>query len=196
MTKYDDTAAGFETDPDRGPWTQSRTGRFYPLDPRPEEVSAEAIIHSLAQVNRFGGHADEPISVAQHSMQCALMAYRDGVSLPEQYALLMHDAAEAYVGDMQRPLKSTLIEFKRIEWKIFAAIKVALEIPDCDPVLIKYYDNKSWMWEKRDLFTTSEDPWPHTPDIPLPSETMQVMDWKTAKRLMTDIYSAYREILG
>jgi len=196
MTQYDDTKAGFETDPDRGPWQQTRAGRFYPLDPRPEEVNAEALIHALAQVNRFGGHTDEPISVAQHSVQCAAMAHEDNVPYRDQYAILMHDAAEAYVGDMQRPLKSGMPEFKRIEWRIFAAIKVALEIPDCDPHLIKYYDNRAWMWEKRDLFTTAEDPWPHTPDIILPDEKMQAWDWRMAKGVMLEVYTAYRRMLG
>ncbi len=196
MTRYDDTKAGFETDPDRGPWSQTRAGRFYSLDPRVAEVDAEALIHALAQVNRFGGHADTPISVAQHSVQCAAMANVDGVSLPDQYAILMHDAAEAYIGDMQRPLKSTMPGFKRIEGNIFAVIKVALEIPDCDEHLIKYYDNKAWMWEKRDLFTTAEDPWPHTPDIDLPDEVMRGWEWTTAKEIMLEVYHGYRRILG
>jgi len=196
MTNHNDNAAGFETHPDRGPWTQVPYGRFYPLDPRPEDIDPRDIFHALAQVNRFGGHADDPVSVAQHSVQCAAMASEDGASLGAVYAILMHDAAEAYIGDMQRPLKSVLPEFKKIEAKISAVIKVALQIPHVDEGLIKYYDNKAWMWEKRDLFTTAEETWPHTPDITLPDEVMQAWDWKTSRGVMRECYDQLRRLLG
>lgn len=55
----------------RGDFICTYTGRkFYPLDPRPEDVCIEDIAHALALVNRFGGHTRVPYSVAQHSVLC------------------------------------------------------------------------------------------------------------------------------
>ncbi|MFA5286352.1 MAG: hypothetical protein WC347_12205, partial [Smithellaceae bacterium] len=65
------------------------------LNPKPEMILLEDIIHSLALINRFNGAAIFPYSVAQHSLYVASL-------LPSELKLhgLLHDAAEAYVGDM------------------------------------------------------------------------------------------------
>jgi hypothetical protein len=75
-------------------------GRFYPLDPRPEEVRIEDIAHALSMVCRFTGHSRDFYSVAQH---CYLASHL----VPEQDALaaLLHDAAEAYICDVSSPVK-------------------------------------------------------------------------------------------
>ncbi len=195
MTHHNDNKAGFETDRDRGPWQQMPGGRFWPMDPREEDIRASDILHNLAQVNRFGGSTDAPISVAQHSVQCAMLAWRAGYNYETQYALLMHDAAEAYIGDMQRPLKSMIPEFKKIEHRIFEQIRNALEIPYCDEHTIKFFDNMAWMWEKRDLFKTAEPLWPHTPDIELPEEITTAWSWELAEERMTEIYVLMRREL-
>lgn len=74
--------------------------RFWPMDPRAEDIDVRDIAHALSLICRFNGHVREFYSVAQHSL---LVSYH----LPEEIALygLLHDAAEAYVGDMSGPLK-------------------------------------------------------------------------------------------
>jgi hypothetical protein len=87
----------------RGDWMQTFTGkRFYPLDPRPEDIDPIDVAHALSLLCRYNGHVDRFYSVAEH---CVLMSQ----AVPEQDALeaLLHDASEAYVGDMVRPLKHT-----------------------------------------------------------------------------------------
>lgn len=81
--------------------------RFYPLDPRPEDVTIEDIAHALSNVCRWGGRVREFYSVAQHSVHVAQIVER---SVPRiaMHALL-HDAAEAYVGDVPTPLKHHLM---------------------------------------------------------------------------------------
>jgi hypothetical protein len=84
-----------------GTWIQTFTGRkFWPLDPRPGEVDILDIAHGLSQVCRYGGHTRRFYSVAEHSV--IVSQY-----VPAQYAraALLHDASEAYLGDMVRPLK-------------------------------------------------------------------------------------------
>src|SRR5262245_27549306 len=98
-----------------GDWMQTISGRkFWPLDPRPEEVCIEDIGHALSLVCRFGGHCHTFYSVAEHSVRVSLLAEDMAKSSAHwtdenirMIALsgLLHDAAEAYIGDMVRPLK-------------------------------------------------------------------------------------------
>lgn len=97
-------------------WIQTYLGkRYWPLNPSPKDVHIEDIAHSLAYQCRFNGHTKKHFSVAQHSVQVSYLV------LPH-LALqgLMHDAAEAYLTDMPRPIKSS--EFKKIEEKNLQAI--------------------------------------------------------------------------
>jgi len=164
---YDDaTMAGVPTT-ERGHWMQVRDGRiFYPLDPRPEEVFLEDIGYSLARKVRFGGFADQQIPVSQHLCQCQWMALQEGYGVREQYAILMHDAPEYIVGDMIRPLKVDMPEFKLAEQRIAVVVNEALDVPTTVPhSVIKYFDNLAWAWEKRDLYKSSLE-WPNTPVLP------------------------------
>jgi uncharacterized protein len=74
--------------------------KYFPCDPRPEEVEIEVIAHHLAMQCRFNGATREFYSVAEHCVHASRL-------VPKEYALeaLLHDAAEAYLGDIIRPLK-------------------------------------------------------------------------------------------
>jgi len=92
---------------ERGPWMATFSGNpYYPLNPVPQEVSVVDIAASTAKICRYGGHALIHYSVAQHSLLVALILAEWGYGPHEQIAGLMHDAAEAYVGDMISQLKS------------------------------------------------------------------------------------------
>lgn len=93
-------------------WLQTFTGRkFFPLDPKIEDICIEDIAHSLSMQCRFNGHSKQFYSVAQHS--CAMV--NCWFPKPEQKELakyaLLHDASEAYLSDVPRPLKQ-LPEFR------------------------------------------------------------------------------------
>ena len=139
----------------RGDWMQTATGRkFWPLDPRPEDVHLEDIAHALSMICRFGGHCRTFYSVAEHSVRVSLVAEASARAVPfcandiRLIALtgLLHDAAEAYIGDMIRPLKSQpeLIGFKVAEVAIEQAIRARFSLPagkgrhvrDADEVLL------------------------------------------------------------
>ena len=86
----------------RGLYMHTYTGKkYFPCDPRPEEVCIEDIAHHLSLQNRFAGATTRGISVAEHSLFCSYIPDDPR----DQLDALMHDAAEAYLQDMIRPLK-------------------------------------------------------------------------------------------
>lgn len=78
------------------------------LYPTPDMFEIERIAHSLSQINRFNGHAVRPYSVAEHSLLVLELAERMGLDVFGQMAALLHDAHEAFVGDMSTPVKQCL----------------------------------------------------------------------------------------
>lgn len=92
---------------DRGPFIQIYPDRkFYPFDPRPDEVFIESIAHGLAHICRYSGAGDRHFSVAEHSTLIA--RYLAARHAPEvALAGLLHDAPEALsgFGDVGRPVK-------------------------------------------------------------------------------------------
>jgi uncharacterized protein len=111
MTTTDTTTPA--ATPRIGDWILTRTGkRFYPLDPRAEDVAFGDISHALAMLCRWTGHCAYHYSVAQHAVNVACMveAFAPDLAL----AALHHDSAEAYIGDWSRPLKRS-VKIQRAE---------------------------------------------------------------------------------
>lgn len=150
-------------DPARlGDWLQTFTGKkFYPLDPRPEDINLDDIAHALSNICRYGGHASTFYSVAQHS--CLLADHFAGNNILAAKALL-HDAAEAYLGDIVRPLKYSkgvrelfLPAFDKLERMIFEKYGLSPELPE----KIKQADSLIIWNEAQDLMDTNlnSDAW-------------------------------------
>ena len=133
------------------------------LDPDPNEICIEDIAHALANTNRFGGHTRVPYSVAEHSVRMSHI-------VPEFLAMdaLMHDAQEAYIGDMPSPFKKVMQEFQFYEDRIECVIRKAFDLPGSkhDP-RIKHYDNVMLITEARDLGLSWWNTLKHT-DMPEP----------------------------
>lgn len=104
------------------------TGRVVnPLDLKATDICIEDIAHALACLNRFGGHARVPISVAQHSVYVSRLC--GGHALQG----LLHDASEAYLCDITKWLKETP-EFAAYRVAETRAQLVIYERFGCDPV--------------------------------------------------------------
>ena len=89
--------------------------RFNPTKPSRDMIEVDDIAHALSYITRANGHFTTFFSVARHSINCAKEAEIRGYSERVQLLCLLHDAAEAYIGDMTRPLKMAIPEFSRIE---------------------------------------------------------------------------------
>ena len=95
---------------------------FAPCSPHAEEIRAADIAHSLSLLCRANGHFKQFYSVAQHSLNCAKEAACRGYTVKVQLACLLHDASEAYISDITRPVKRNLPSYVAIEEKLQACI--------------------------------------------------------------------------
>ncbi len=140
----------------KGDWAQTFTGKqFWPLDPKPEDVNLEDIAQGLANQCRFNGQCKEFYSVAQH---CVIVSK---IVPPNQaLAALLHDASEAYTGDLVSPLKKNLSkEFKGIETKIEEIIFEHFGITNVDHKIIKQADKIALVTEMRDVMSAPPQKW-------------------------------------
>jgi len=121
--------------------------RMYPLDPRPDMVCFEDIAHALSQQCRFAGHTSKFYSVAEHCVHVSRQ-------VPEVYAqaALMHDAAEAYLMDIPRPLKQFLWYMPNaLSMQHYKAYETALLRVITDRFKLK------WPWDGLPLEVTEAD---------------------------------------
>lgn len=91
---------------------------FDVFNPQVENIHIIDIAHALSNLCRYGGHCPRFYSVAQHSYLCSLM---DGTP-QEQLEFLMHDASEAYMVDLPRPIKRNMQNYRDIEEKLLSVI--------------------------------------------------------------------------
>ena len=143
----------------RGDWIQTAKGRqFWPLDPRPEEVHLDDIAHALSLACRFGGHCLRFYSVAEHSVHLARLC------LPENALWgLLHDASEAYLADVPRPLKRWLPGYRQAEKAVEAAIAVRFGLPLEMPSQVKSLDGAMLAAEQLQVMEAAPAPWEALP---------------------------------
>lgn len=147
----------------RGSYIITHSGLFvYPFDPQPEEIAAEDIWWALSRIPRFNGHTKRPYTVAEHSLICAWLAPK-----PLKLAALLHDAAEAYIGDIMRPVKVDLKtsfageSLEADEYDLLLAIFHALEVPmpsEAGWTTIMQIDRELGRAELECLFDLPRDP--------------------------------------
>lgn len=148
-----------------GEWMQTYTGRaFWPLDPRVEDIDPLDIAHALGHLCRYGGHTRRFYSVAEH---CVLMSR--AVSPGNKLAALLHDATEAYVGDMIRPLKRQMPQYQDVEDNLWGFIATRFGVDPVIPAEVKEADNRILVNERQALMGPSPLPWAGVEDLePLP----------------------------
>ena len=89
--------------------------RINPLDPDAEVIDIVDIAHALSLLCRANGHFKTFYSVGQHSINCMTEAKARGYSEKVQFACLLHDASEAYLSDVTRPVKQEMPQYRAIE---------------------------------------------------------------------------------
>lgn len=91
------------------PYLRTASGRKFPLiNPSPSDIVLQDIAHALGNLCRFTGHTQRVYTVAEHCVLVALILREQGYNTETQLLGLLHDAAEAYVGDLSSPLKHAM----------------------------------------------------------------------------------------
>jgi hypothetical protein len=139
----------------KGDWMQTYGGmKFWPLDPDPDRIIIEDIAHALSNICRYGGHARKFYSVAEHSVHVSNYVL-------EKYALegLLDDAAEAYIGDMIRPIKYSIKEYCKIDTKLSQVIRVKFGAKKSRDVNVEFVDNSILLDEADQVMGGQVDDW-------------------------------------
>lgn len=133
----------------------TRSGQYFDFTaPDRYILTVEDIAHGLSNCCRFVGQCRVFYSVAQHSVLVSQI-------VPHEFALagLFHDAAEAFLGDVSRPLKRLLPDYRAIEKRIEAVLFEKLGIPYPLPEAVKVADGQMLRLEQRNLMPRHDDAW-------------------------------------
>ena len=128
-------------------WITTISGKqFDCLKPDTDSIDINDIAHHLSLNCRFNGAIDEHYSVAQHCcMVAGLVPERD------QMWGLLHDASEAYISDIARPIKPHLANYKELEEGIMRVIAAKFDLPWPEPNSVRIADAVAYVTERRDL---------------------------------------------
>lgn len=143
-------------------WINTLSGQHFRFtDTDPATISIEDIAAALSNLCRFTGHLEQFYSVAQHSVHVSNL-------VPREFALeaLLHDAAEAYCGDVSSPLKALLPDYQAVEQRIEQLIRNKFGLPVAMSTPVKYADLIMLATERRDFDMDDGTPWPVLEGIP------------------------------
>jgi hypothetical protein len=180
---------------DNGAWMETYSGKRVPLQsPEPEDIDLQDIASALSTLNRFTGHTLFPYSVAQH---CVLMTKwaRKHLELSDRSlkTVLLHDAAEAYLGDVASPLKHILPTYKALEQNFERVIKEAFSLKGGRHIadVTRTLDLRMLATERAQLMpNTGGHEW-NMPDWAVPFDGMAIEPWssKFARAEFIDLYN-------
>lgn len=181
-----------------GGWIQTYTGQqFYPLDPKLDTIKIMDICHGLSMMNRFNGHTVFPYSVGQHSllMSNILMYYGRSDDMIQKAALL-HDASEAYISDLTRPVKNRIPGYREIEARLQKAIydKYEVSLTPEDEDFLTRADNTMLVLERDQILNTPTIAWAAPPTLNLqpigggeyPWGKIKQTQWGRVKEILLD----------
>ena len=135
-------------------WILTHSGKVYDYLKPDENIDIEDIASALSRICRFTGHSRSFYSVATHSV---LVSYLVPPSLA--FEALMHDAHEAYIGDVNAPLKSLLPDYRDIEADVESCVRRHFGLPGTMHPLVKKADRRACTIERSILLPDHPD-WP------------------------------------
>lgn len=165
-------------------WIQTYTGRkFSPLAPRPLDVSLMDIAHALSNICRFTGHSREFYSVAQHSVFVARLIQTR--CFKTKLWALLHDASEAYLCDVAKPVKPLLRGYAEAEERVMRVVAQRFDLPWPRPEEVHVADMKMLATEFRDLMGPAPEDL-ELEEKPVSGFTIDPLPPKEAKEMFLD----------
>ncbi len=165
-----------------GPRIRLQSGAWLDLlDPEACEFTIEDIAHGLAHTCRYAGQADGFFSVAEHSLLVS------AVCIGHELPALLHDATEAFIGDVTRPLKQLLPEYRQIERTLERAILARFGIEEM-PAEVKEADLSVLAAEQAQVMPEGTDFWAAEAGIPPAPVVVERLTPQDAKRRFLERY--------
>lgn len=166
------------------PAVSTKSGRRVALlNPSPSQIVIGDIAHGLAHQCRFNGQTNKFYSVAQHSVLVASI-------LPRELRLagLLHDASEAYLGDVVQPLKDLLPEYQSIEAKFCEVLGERFGVNLLHNDAIKHADLVILATERRDLMPMDTSDWSSIANITPMNRTIKPMSPEAASAQFMEMF--------
>jgi hypothetical protein len=181
----------------KGPWVLSRSGRrIYYLDPRPRDFCVADVARGLAGHARWAAQTIEPYNVAQHSVLTVELVEEDAPQTDPLQLLrvLFHDAPEAFMSELTRPLKYELKEYRRLEKRMLSVMCVAFGLPAKEPAALERAHARAQATERRDLYPRGERRM-RVAGEPR-AEPLRVWDWREAEARFLAVYDRLLDGIG
>lgn len=133
--------------------------RFYPFDPKPEQIEIIDIAHALSRKGRWNDHTKFHYSVAAHSIQAGRRIENAGGGESLILAGLLHDASEAYFADVPTPIKRHMPAIQEMEGKIQRAVEQRFSLPKnfLEDQVVKTADKACLIFEAKTLLNRTPD---------------------------------------
>jgi uncharacterized protein len=173
---------------EKGPTITLRSGAVFDfLDPSASQFTIDDIAHGLANICRYAGQCSDFYSVAEH---CLLVSR----VVEPRIALeaLLHDAAEAFLGDVTRPLKQLLPEYKCIEERVQQAIFDRFEANLAATTSIKSADIAVLAAEQAQIMPLGTDAWAAEANVTPAPVVVMFLSPSEAKKAFLDAFSAFK----
>ena len=178
MSDMEDNAAAAPID--LGGWMQTHSGKaYFHKDPQQDSIKISDIAHALSNICRFGGHTSGFYSVAEHSVLVSQVVPRE-----HAFVALMHDATEAYVCDVPRPLKHMLgAVYGELEARAWFAICEKFNMDPELPPCVKEADNTVLIAERDAMLKLPPLPWTWAKNIKPAKVDIQMWDPQHARQM-------------
>lgn len=141
-------------------WIETYTGvRLYFGAPTPEMLRLADVAHVLPRLARYNGHTRRFYSVAEHACLMRDWVASRGGSPRDRLTALHHDDAEFVIGDLPRPIKHKMSQFKEVESKLDQALALRFHTEWPMPPWLKDIDSRILKDERRQVMRRSDNEW-------------------------------------
>ena len=166
---------------EKGPTIMLQSGAWFDFGaPASSNFTIEDVAHGLANICRYAGQCRRFYSVAEHSILVSEIA------IGFELEALLHDAAEAFMGDITRPLKQMLPEYKKIEKDVEEAVLRRFGLTTPLPLEIKDADLRVLAAEQSQIMPKGTDDWARDQKLVPAPVTVQHLEPEQAKRAFLD----------
>jgi hypothetical protein len=170
-----------------GPTIMLQSGAWFDFcAPAASDFTVDDIAHGLANICRYSGQCSRFYSVAEHSILVSEMA------VGFEFEALLHDAAEAFLGDITRPLKQMLPEYKRIEAAVERAILDRFGVVGSLPPQVKKADLRVLAAEQKQIMPEGTDGWVRGQKVDPAPIVVRHLPPDEAKRAFLERFNALR----